>query len=57
MSPTGLKPATGSFYKGVEILCLDKWQRLPFNFAVNADGKYTEFRNLAAARKFIRAAV
>ena len=54
MSPTGLKSATDVYIGRHHIICLDKWQRLPFNFAVNANGKYHEFRTLASARKFVR---
>ena len=56
-SPTGLKPVSGTFYKNVEILCLDQWRRLPLNFAVNMQGVYREFGNIAQARRFIREAV
>lgn len=55
-SPTGLKPVTGTWYRNVEIICLDEFRRLPLNFAVNLDG-YREFGNIAQARRFIREAV
>jgi len=54
MSPTGKKRACDEFYRGLRIICLDHWQRLPFNFAVNARGVYREFSTLSAAKSYIR---
>lgn len=53
MSPTGI-PALSDVWVGrVHIICLDKYGRLPFRYAISHNG-YHEFRTLAAARKFAR---
>jgi uncharacterized protein YlxP (DUF503 family) len=58
MSPTGIKPVHGNtLYKGVEIITLDTYQRLPFNFAVVCGRNYQEFRTLRSARRFVREAL
>ena len=54
MSPTGKKQVADVLFKGELIICLDRWQRLPFNFAVNAGGKYVEFATLPQAKRYIR---
>lgn len=53
---TGKKPAVSHYYKGIYIIALDEFQRLPFNFAVNHGG-YREFRCLQAAKRYIREVV
>ena len=41
--------------RNVRIICLDKYQRLPFNFAISdARCGYREFRTHSAALKFAR---
>ena len=55
MSPTGKRESADVLFKGHLVICLDKWQRLPYNFAVNAGGKYVEFATLPQAKRYIRA--
>jgi len=57
MSPTGHKLVCDTYFYGVRIICLDAWQRLPFNFAVSFNGSYREFTNVASAKRYIREAV
>jgi hypothetical protein len=54
MSPTGLKRAETQWVGRVEIICLDRYQRLPMNWAIKHKG-YHEFRTLSAAKKFAKA--
>jgi hypothetical protein len=54
MSPTGKRECADVLFKGHLVICLDHWQRLPFNFAVNAGGSYREFATLAQAKRYIR---
>lgn len=54
MTSTGLTAACDTFYRGHHIVCLDSHQRLQYNFAIIYDGKYSEFRTIYAARKFVR---
>jgi hypothetical protein len=56
MSPTGRKLVQDVYFKNVHIICLDQWQRLPFNFAVSLHGTYREFTNVASAKRYIRGA-
>jgi len=57
MSPTGLLANPhDTYYKGVRIICLDRYCRLQHNFAVNHHG-YNTFCSLLAAKKFIRSAI
>lgn len=55
LTPTGKKPAVSHYYKGVLIIALDEFQRLPFNFAVSHSRYgYREFRCLKTAKRFVR---
>lgn len=54
MTSTGLKLATDTWYRGVQIICLDVHQRLLYSFAVNTSDGYHEFRNVRQAQRYIR---
>lgn len=54
-SPTGTQPRTDVWVGRIRIINLDKFERLPFNWAIShAKCGYQEFRTLAAARKFAK---
>jgi hypothetical protein len=52
-SSTGLLGGS-TYFHGVYIRCLDPFERLPFNYVIQGDLGYKEFRTLYAAKKFIR---